>query len=325
VLEPGTQGAHGAITVTRRGGHSAARRIEAASCAEASDGLALIAALALEGVDDASAQQRPTGEGAALGTSAQPARVREPARARATRTSERDEEETAAKKPAEATTPASTETAHAPATVAPAREAASATSADDRDRADGHWLDVDDDASDPLRPRSRMSLLAAGLLASEVQPALQPGAGLSVALGLGDGRAPDFALRLGARFTPVYSERHAQGTVEFGWWSATAATCAGGYAPGARISLHGCVSLELGRLTARGRDTEQPRSEARPWVALGPSALVQWEPLSPLVLGLSLEAPFALVRDRFLLAAESVHRPASLGLRGEFLLGARLW
>jgi hypothetical protein len=118
---------------------------------------------------------------------------------------------------------------------------------------------------------------------------------------------------------------YAQGVVAFTWWSGSGALCMGARFAGDALALRGCLTAEVGRLGARPSDTREPQDANRLWAALGPGVLLQWDALPPLVLGAGVEAPFALVRDRFLLADAAVHRAPVLGFRGEILLGVRLW
>jgi hypothetical protein len=90
--------------------------------------------------------------------------------------------------------------------------------------------------------------------------------------------------------------------------------------------LGGCLGLEVGRLSAEGRELDDPQGTARPWLA--PIALAR----ARLSLGrrVTVEAAagagFPLVRDRYLATpSETLHEIGPIGLRSSIDLGLTFW
>lgn len=292
------------------GGARTERRITTAACAEASDALALIAALAL---DARSAKTAPTGRAPSPqpgATSGQPA-----------------DADAAARPPADAATraaarlPSSARTGEVrgPALTTPA--SVSQSSAADRPQQDTSELTEDA----PGAARGRMSVVAAGMLVAGVEPALHPALQLAATLARNTPGGLEFALRAGLRLAPGQTEVHPEGVVAFSWWSAVSGLCLGVRNRADTTSWLGCAAVELGRLSAGASETLRPRDEDRLWAALGPAAVVEWNASPRLTFQAGVEALFPTVRDRFLLADDTVYRAPALGVRGELGAGLRIW
>jgi hypothetical protein len=133
------------------------------------------------------------------------------------------------------------------------------------------------------------------------------------------------ALRVGGRLGLGARIEHAQGVAELDFVAVAVAGCAGlHFARGALAAL-GCGVLEPGQLSGRGRDTLNAREEPQLWLALGPAAVLAWSPVSPLVVEAGVELQIPLLRDRFLLADETVYRVPPVALRAGIGVGVRLW
>jgi hypothetical protein len=309
----------GSIAIEDADGAMAGRQIRAATCDEASDALALIAALALDperraesltaetgleaGTESAGAQGATTpteGDRAAGADAAEDRSAPEAGDDPDTEDDADDDDDTGAE--------------------------AAERDADAEDDADA---DDDSDAEDDAAPAGiasqRLAVAASALALSGVLPDAAPGFALFAAYAIEPRGLPEFALRAGFAITPAASEEHPQGVARFSWWSALLALCSGVRNAGDSASLWLCAAGEVGQLAASGRLTLDPREEDRSWAALGPALLTQWEPLRPLLLQAGVGAAFALVRDRFLLGNEAVHRAPRLGVRVDLGVGIRIW
>jgi hypothetical protein len=280
----------GSIAIEDADGAVAGRQIRAATCDEASDALALIAALALDPDRRAESLTAETGVDAA-------------------------------------------EVRSAPDTGDDISAVAAADADDDAEAAaDGDAADVDDTDSDTEDDgatagiaSTRLVVAASALALSGVLPDAAPGFALFAAYAVEPRRWPELALRAGFGITPAADEEHPEGVARFSFWSALLALCSGVRDARDTASLWLCAAGEVGRLAASGRRTLDPQDEDRSWAALGPAVLAQWEPLRPLVLQAGAGAAFALVRDRFLLGNDTVHRAPRLGVRADLGVGIRIW
>lgn len=298
-------GADGAVTQ---------RNIEAATCDEAADALALIAALTLD-LDAAEAPARsapepPDNRGGA---------EREP--------SIRDRDRSS---PSE--TPAPGEVARDPAEEpSPAAEpqlgAAPQQSDDDGSQEDAAAAPAgDSDAADttatsagPGLRFARAGLFASGFAASGLAPDVVAGPQLSLAIVAQLGSA-ELALRAGARFTPERTITDPEGTAELSYVGGLAALCAGARLPAVNAALWGCFAFEPGRSVARGQQTRSDRF----WAALGPGLSLQWDALGPLSLLAGAELLFPLVRDRYFLSDTVVLEVPSAAFRAELGIGLQI-
>lgn len=168
----------------------------------------------------------------------------------------------------------------------------------------------------------QLALLASGLWMRGVAPAAHAGFGASAEYRLLARRAALLA-RGGVRSLLGETLRREQGDVTFRWWSYAGTLCAE-RAIGT-LSFAACGALELGRLTAQGSDTLNPRQASRPWFALGPALLVRWQIVRPIFLQLGAELLLPLSHHRYVLADNTVHLVPWLTFRGELSLGVRIW
>jgi hypothetical protein len=292
------QRVRGEIAIEDSGGARTARQIEAATCAEAVDALALITALALGGDGTGTG----TGTGSASGSASES-------------DSDSGSDSDSASDP-DSESGSASDSAAEPATAPPADSRASA--------------DDDVDASDPLDPAAGdpsaaggLQLSAAVLALSGAAPDVQPAGQLVVAWVAAPSAPFVLALRAGVRLGAGARIEHAQGSAVLDFVSAVAAGCAGARLARATLNAYGCAVLEPGQLSARGDDTDNPRDEDRLWLALGPGALLEWTPGGPWLLEAGAELQFPLRRDRFLLARQTVYRVPSSAFRATLGVGLR--
>jgi len=171
----------------------------------------------------------------------------------------------------------------------------------------------------------RLQLVAGVLALSGVGPELQPAGQLAVVWTAGVSGALELSLRASGRLGAGVEIEHAQGVAELDFVGAVVAACAGlRFARGA-LAAFGCAAFEPGQLSARGRDTLDPRDEQRLWLALGPAAGLAWTPFAPLVVEAGAELQVPLRRDRFLFVGETVYRVPALAVRAGVGLGVQLW
>jgi hypothetical protein len=305
----------GSIVVSSASGTGSARRITASTCAEAADALALIAALALQGIEveevppaedtDEPAIGRRSGRRADRPRASDPSRAQDPPSQDASEVSE-----------TEATT---TTTSEAPAETAIATE---------NEVVDDGAAEVREPASEaePVEPdaerTTRVCLRLAGGVASGVLPRVQPFPELALGLEQGPPGVLFWSVHAAFRISPDQTRHFDQGVVTFGWWAGLSAVCLG--ARGTRLSASGCATLEVGVLSGDASDTNSPRDKRRAWVALGPGLTFGYDVTRALRLSLRAELLTPLTRYRLELPRGlAVHEPSALGLRAG--LGASLW
>jgi hypothetical protein len=290
----GAERAEGRIVVVDADGTTATRRIEAATCEEAVDGLALIAALTLdpnladsnEAAEDRAAEGGASEEHAAEDGAAE------------------DRVAAGGAEPLAGTSATGSETD---------RAADETTSADRTADGGAHAADM-----------IGLDVSVSALVTTGVAPGA--GVGGSIAIGLARIEAPvDLSAFLGFRLTaPQSAATTPDGGAEFAWWSGVAGGCAGRADPAA-VSLWACAVAELGRLTAAGRETGNAQTSSRRWLAVGPLAALEWSPTSPVFLRAAAGVGFPLERDRFLLGDRVISQVLAAALRGEAGAGARFW
>jgi hypothetical protein len=305
-IELRTGRALGQLVMHDAAGTAATRRIVAASCLEAVDALALIAALTID-------------PGSAAEPSPEPRSTSEPA-------------DTARLQPQPEPQPEPS--AQAEQLPAPEREADSVDRATEptpretratvpepsvEDRADS-----DEAPASPSRASTRVGLFTSAVALTGVAPSAQPALQLSAALAWSPEGAFELLARAGVRLTPEQSTSTPEGVATFAFWTSIAALCAGARIEAQHAALALCADFELGRMTARGRETLNGETSRRTWTALGPAVLAHWEGLDPVVIQAGAELLFALVRDRFLLGPAEVHHVPAVGLRAELGVGIQL-
>jgi hypothetical protein len=317
----------------------ARRQIEAATCAEALEAVAFVAALLLE---QHAAKHKPAGA-----RPSPPARSgRVPSRAGAP-----DEPDVQARSPVNPSPPAGEPAVRQgapgsePALSELTDQGAQAASGGPAERAPTAGVAVpereplparraESDRAVERRPASfiappdrrgvanplRARLGAAALLVAGVAPRPWPGlaldGGFARALGPLQG-----ALSIGLRATLPQRERADEGSALFSWWSASAAMC-GGSPDAAAVSAELCLTGETGQLTGRGERTLDARTKRVPWFAVGPVAQLAWRLSSRLSLAAGATLLVPLRDDRFQIAGQTLHRVPQLTYRAA--LGVRL-
>jgi hypothetical protein len=279
-----------------------ARALAAASCEEAADALALVAALMLRDLGGAEIQS-PTREGAAPRSSGH---ARPRARDDEARASEQRERE-------QPTPPAER---HVPAQEA-AQPEAPPLAAREPDRTP---------AAAPARAffsAPRLELALSGFAAFRVAPHVRPGLELALSLSARAAGGARLSAQLGLRASLPDRVRNEDGRARFSWYAAAPALCVAG--PERRLWAFACALAELGALRARGRASDSGHAYARFWGALGPAAGAGLT-LHPRVgLRLSGELLGVLVRDRFRLAGRPVFTVPSLAFRAELGVWITIW
>jgi len=313
-LERRSEGAVGELVLDDGRGAPARRRIEARRCSEAVDALAFVTALLLEQRRRERAVGGRSGEDAGSDADATSSAIEEPPSAGEPEPARQEDlsprEAATAETPELRTeaTPSPEQSRKEPEAAPHAPQAATAEAA----------------RTTPARrrcgppPRMHGELTAAALVVSGVAPIARPAAGASAALGVGH-----VSLRAGVRVALPHTARSDEGAGRFGWWSATAALCAGSAAPTRRVGGALCAAAEVGQLHAEGDDTQAPRRARRTWTAVGPRAQLYVRVLGPLIVQPAVELVVPIARDRFEVGASLLHRVPSLTFRAELALGVR--
>jgi len=322
----------GSIVVRSANGVQSARRIVASTCGEAADALALIAALALQGIEveemPAPAPATDTAEPPTSrrkdpsdnrgGSRADRPRASDPAKMKDRQS--QDPSGVSETEPTATTTDTTAGEASAEVEIAAERKgvgegAGEVLESTSKER-------VEDDPMEPDAERTiRAYVLLSGGVASGVLPRVQPFPELSLSLEQGPPGVLFWSVQAAFRISPDQTRHFDQGVVTFGWWTGLSALCLG--ARDVQLSASGCATVELGVLSGGADDTENPRNERRAWVALGPGLTFGYDVTPALRLQLRAELLTPLTRYRLELPRGSaVHEPAALGLRAG--LGAGL-
>jgi hypothetical protein len=284
-------------------GRRAERRLEAPSCGEALDALALLIALMLDPTAPPAAQghaERVRPEAPA----AQPEPAPEPS-------------ETAPATPEAPTAPAPTEAEPAQATGT----SAAANTADER-RAVGALGRGQGRAAPAPFAFEVAAFGASAELISGPTPQLMPGIGLWGFVALrGTGL---FAPALRLRATRVWQAGRAEpgGVAEFRLDTLHLDLCPLGLR-WAQLAARGCLAGGFGSLHASGADSYLPRSQEEPWAQLGGALDLTADFLPYVQFGARLGAAGALVRYRFAFRPEVFYRVAPLVLEANFGVGVR--
>jgi hypothetical protein len=288
-IEPGPRGAvTAALTVTDPDGRKFARRIEAPSCAAATDALALVVAITLD-PSAATAETSGVGDtarsiGGATGVEAHGAGKGAPA-------------------PTAAATPPS-----------PVSEAA--LSAEPAPDGGG-------DAGEEAGPAVRRVTAAVGAAAiSGPAPILMPGIALEATFALD--RASALSPALVVTLAHVWSGglKESGGTAEFTLDLVGLDACPVRLIL-LRLEARACAVGTLGRLAARGSNTYEPRSVARPFAAAGGTVRLALPLASHVEVRARFGAAATLWRDAFEFTPVVFHRVASVTLVGDVGIGVR--
>lgn len=296
------------------GSEPARRRIEAATCAEAADALAFVAALLLEERRAERAREVVSPTPAETPTPAAPptppsppatSEVAPEANSEPTRT-EPTPATTTAQKPAP-------DEDEEPLPTPPTREEPRRRTS--RVRLPRSARATSDGDAAPIALSAEV--LASGLLLTGVAPSLNGGGALSGSLGFSH-----VLVRAGVRASLPQRVTSTEGDARFGFYAGMLAAC-GELSAAARVALAVCAVGELGRVVARGQDTSAPRSVRRSWFGVGPRAHVSVRVVGPLRIEPGVELMVPLTRDRFEIGGLSLHRVPSLTIRAELALGVR--
>jgi len=317
----------GSITVTSANGVSSARRIVASTCSEAADALALIAALALQGIEVEEVPADDTRE-SSTATRKDPRDSRASRRAKAPPSPSPSASEPDVVPGTEPTTTITTppdpsaETTTA-TTTPTATESKTESEVIDESAGEVRESTSEDDPIEPHAVRTtRAYVLLSGGVASGVLPRVQPFPELALGLEQGSPGVVFWSVHAAFRISPDQTRHFDQGVVAFGWWTGLSAVCLGARDSG--LSASGCAAVEVGVLSADASDTARPRNERRAWVALGPGLTFGYDVTPALRLSLRAEVLTPLARYRLELPqGTAVHEPSGLGLRAG--LGVGLW
>lgn len=169
--------------------------------------------------------------------------------------------------------------------------------------------EAEEDPDEPAAERASWATVTQVALGANVglgagpAPTLQPGVGGYAALDLrGFGwLRPRFLLELSHAWRSGVAT--GSGTADFALDGGQVSVCPLGLR-GLAFAALGCGTFELGRLTARGYDSYEPRTQTRAWASAGLGALLLGRPMSrvELQLGAALSRP--LWRDQFSFAPE---------------------
>jgi hypothetical protein len=271
------------LTIVRPDGQRWVRRLLAATCAEASDAVALVIAILL---DPAATPEVSTGAVAGTGGG----------------------------------TGASTAVA-AGVTAAPVAAAAGATAAPET-AASRPATPPPVDARPPIPPAVRRLGVSAALRGiSGPAPHQMPGIAVGGMLSFDRDSIWSPALRVLATHYARSGWAAPGGTADFALDVLDLDLCPV-WLRGGRFGVRGCATAVAGRLWARGYETYDPESHARPFASLGGTAVLTAAVGTRLELSAAAGGGMALVRDAFAFAPEVFHRvPAATLTLG---LGAAL-
>jgi hypothetical protein len=284
---------HGRLTVSRAGRVEGTRDVDADSCSDVAEVLALAAALAIDPalptVSAPVAGAPPTALSAAPPPSAAPSPSASPSAS------------ASAVPPAPPSPPAPSSITFEPLEPPPAAEA-------------------------PPRPPPRLphtlSVGADFAAATGVTP--QTLTGVSPSLGWRAGGASILAPSVTAAFLRASSGTLpvTGGAAAFTWTVGRLDGCPLSWPPGA-ARLLACVRLEAGLLEAAGSEVPSPQSRSRAWFAAGPLARAEWELLAPLFVEAQAAAMVHVTADHFLFLPDTtVYQVPLVGLEASAGLGA---
>jgi hypothetical protein len=295
----GTRVAAG-VVLTDANGAVKARRIVAASCNEAVDGLALIVALTVDPFEAHTGPVPPP-------DTTEPESTAPPTAAGG----DHDGGADASRGDHENSTHGeSKETAPRPEQAAPVVQGGETKAGTVAVLAP----EVNEHATASSSRRLRFGVSASFLVASGTVPALSPGGELAIVASTWS--APAVSLRVGGRLVASASDSSAEGSASFSWWSAFLGGCLGNDAT-APFALSGCAVYELGQLAATGSQTRNPASRVILWQALGPELRFEWAFAPPVALHAAAAGMFPLRAERFLFGSDVLYRVPPLGARAE--------
>jgi hypothetical protein len=311
VIAPAPRGgAVGELVIVQPDGRSSSRRLSAASCAEATDAIALIIALTLDPLS-ATAAVTIAGAGRPAAPAAPPSAP-----------------QTEPPPPPVATN----EPARAPPEASPALAPAPARSAEATPRSER--------GAPPAPPSEREPSVAAAPSPPPVatQGRLGAGASAQAILGPAPGALPSLGVYLRAAldrealWSPavIVAGAHAwsSGLVEAGGTAAFTLDAVTVDACGLRLHLapfeaRACATALYGRLSAVGSETYSPATSSRPYAAAGGAVLLSLELGRAFELSGRFGAGASLIRDSFAFTPAVFHRTAAVTIAAGLGFGVR--
>jgi hypothetical protein len=303
-LTPAPERTRGRLTTYLRGAYPTVREIQAASCREAVDGLALIVALTL----DPTTASKPTSETGASGASGRAAGSGGAGSAGAQGRASGGQSERGAR---------GTEGENA--------------EGDEQESSEG---EQQNDAEEPEEAatgigssggprRVHFDVLFAGGAAKGITPDWLPEGSVSLGVVFPFLDDPGLMLRLGGRYAPDQTTVTDQGDATFELWTVHGALCPQ-VIELSMLWIAPCLNVEYGQVNASGNRTLNRAESTRDWFALGPKLIGQLSFLPPLYAHVGGELDFPLLRDRYVLGPLEVHSTPVLIGRLELGLGVRL-
>jgi hypothetical protein len=300
-LTPTPERTRGRLTTHLRGAYPTVREIQAASCREAVDGLALIVALTL---DPTTVSKRATESGGT--TSERPDQTSGGVGGvGGTNASEKDRGDRS--------------TTRGEDTEEQGRDIDGNTEEGESEGADGDT----GIGSSSQRELARFDVLFAAGAVKGVTPSWMPEGSVSVGAVFPFLADPGLMIRLGGRYAPDQTTVTEQGDATFSTWMAHAALCPQVFELSI-LWLAPCANVEYGKVAASGTRTLNKASSNRDWIALGPKLIGQLSFLPPLFVHAGGELDFPLLRDRYVLGPLEVHATPVLIGRLELGLVVRL-
>jgi hypothetical protein len=313
-IAAGVNGLDASVTLVSAGSRRSERRIEAETCEDALDALALVVAVTLEG------QERTRRE--RVRRSRPPAAAPAPERLPSEPGPSESPDEAVAAEPApspepppagEATPEAPAEPAPAPPPPAPPPPAPPPPAPP--------VVDAPPPArSSGARPSWRAGVGAGAAFHAGAAPSLMPGWLVYGRFGWELTRlwSPELMVSFASVGRNGFDE--ASGSADFELRTLSAELCPLRWRIGPVAGMP-CALLAYGRLNVRGYDTIAPAEYDRPWTLLGASAQLALQ-LSIVELRAQLYAGFPLARDTFRFEPDpTVHRVPSLGFGGSIAAG----
>jgi hypothetical protein len=171
--------------------------------------------------------------------------------------------------------------------------------------------------------RMRASLGAFARVQSAAAPQVTVGAGLSGLVSLASARLEP-ALALGAAYASGAPTEVERSRVTFQTLVGLLELCPATLRRSS-LAVRPCVRGEGGLRLTTGHDVPAARRARRPWLAVGLTAHVRWQPGRRWFGELGAGALFPLVRDRVVLTPDTtVHRTPAAGVLGEIAVGLEL-
>ena len=316
VIAHGPHGAVGELVIVQPDGRTSSRRLSAASCAEATDAIALIIALTLDPMSVSTSESAPA-------AARRSGRTAPPPSAPATRT---------APTPPAANQPERNPPEPHPPETAPARSPAPARSAENPARperaappspsGDHEPTIVASPAAPPVATQSRFGGGAAAQEIFGLAPGALPGLGLYLIAALD--REALWSPAVVVTGTHAWSSGLVEpgGTAAFTLDAITLDACA--------LRLHlaplearACGTALYGRLGASGSDTYAPTPATRPFASAGGALLLALELGRLFELSGRFGASASLIRDSFAFTPAVFHRTAAVTLAAGLGLGVR--